>query len=80
MDLNATLEKAWKEGNEDELILFTKRFHTVPGERPMFSAFERDVRSVLKKPNWLPCVIDIFGLFHHYPYIPEKPNCFALME
>lgn len=28
----------------------------------------------------MPCLIDCFGLYHHYPYDPEKPNCFALFE
>ena len=28
----------------------------------------------------MPCIIDCFGLYHHYPFDPTKPNCFALFE
>ena len=46
----------------------------------MFAVFERDVRFILRKPDWLPRIIDIFGLLHHYHSDLDKPKFFALME
>lgn len=74
------LEKALKDGGTKKLYSLIRKIQNFPGERPMFAAFEDDIRPIIRKPDWLPCVIDLFGLFHHYQNDPEKPKHFAFME
>lgn len=74
------LKKALDDGDNDILSLLARSFHAPIGQRPMFAAFERDVRFILRKHDWLPRIIDIFGLLHHYHSGLDKPKFFALME
>lgn len=67
-------------GKPDAKFELMERFHGFPGERPVFSGCRSEIRHLLRKKDWLPRIIDFFGLYHHYPYDSGKPNCFGLFE
>ena len=74
------LNLAWKGGDPGSIFEILEKFHELPGERPVFSGYMSDVRRLLRKKDWLPCIIDCFGLYHLYSYDPMKLCHFALFE
>ena len=67
-------------GDPDSIIELLQLYNDFPGERPVFAGYKSDIRSLLRKKEWVSCIIDYFGLYHHYPYDPGKSNRFALFE
>ena len=66
------LNQALIGGDPNPIFELLQKFHDFPGERPEFTGYKSDIRHLLKKKDWLPCIIDFFGLYHHYPYSPRN--------
>ena len=66
------LNQALNGGDPYPIFELLQKFHDLPGERPEFTGYKSDIRRLLKKKDWLPCIIDFFGLYHHYPYNPRN--------
>ena len=74
------LVTALARGDRKRLSEFVSIFHFFSGERPAFAVFKLDIENDLGEPDWLQRFVTRAGLFHHYPYNPEDPAIFALME
>lgn len=74
------LKKAHERGDNKRLSKFVNVFNNFPGNRPYFCVVNSDIESLLGKGDWLQRYIDCVGLYHHYPYDPNEPALFALME
>lgn len=75
-----SLKDALARKDEHRLSALTDRYLDYRGERPSFAAFKSELESDLQEADWLQRIIDRLGLYHHYPYNPQKPYRFALME